>query len=209
MSKTLSPILLALSLLSIVSCTAPSQLLWYETCGDPICMDNGYRPKPGIPVCTSAQVNRQACATSGEMCDPVNSCNSLLLCTDSNPTQTPGGCPISVRNAKTDIQYLSQDEYLAYLERISQMKLAHYRYKWDRTDERPRLGFIIDDVSEYDLPAVAKNGKSVDLYGYVSMAVAAIKMQSQQIAQLQKELEALKADPPVDRDFCRLQAPKS
>ncbi|MGH7896283.1 MAG: hypothetical protein ACREQL_16575, partial [Candidatus Binatia bacterium] len=52
------------------------------------------------------------------------------------------------------------------------------------------LGFIIDDVGTS--PAVAADGGHVDLYGYTSMAVAAIQAQQKRIEALEREVAALR-----------------
>jgi hypothetical protein len=61
--------------------------------------------------------------------------------------------------------------------------LATYRYKNDAT---PHLGFIIEDVDARS-PAVLPTRDRVDLYGFVSMAVATLQRQ-------EKDIAALKAD---------------
>jgi hypothetical protein len=40
---------------------------------------------------------------------------------------------------------------------------------------------------------VAADGEHVDLYGYISMAVAALQVQAQEIAALRAEVKALKS----------------
>ena len=47
---------------------------------------------------------------------------------------------------------------------------------------------MIDDVE----PSVAVSGDHVNLYGYLSMAVAAIQVQQSQIQALEQELRALR-----------------
>jgi uncharacterized small protein (DUF1192 family) len=73
------------------------------------------------------------------------------------------------------------------------LPLASYRYK-DAAGAGPQLGFIIEDVE----PSVAVSGDHVNMYGYLSMAVAAIQEQQAQIAALQGELEQLRAQLPAD-----------
>ena len=51
------------------------------------------------------------------------------------------------------------------------------------------LGFIIDDVEPS--PSVAENGNTVDLYGYASMAVAAVQTQAREIAELKAAVTSL------------------
>jgi uncharacterized small protein (DUF1192 family) len=73
------------------------------------------------------------------------------------------------------------------------LPLASYRYK-QAEDAGPQLGFIIEDIE----PSVAVSGDHVNMYGYLSMAVAAIQVQQEQIASLQRELERLRAQLPVE-----------
>jgi hypothetical protein len=69
------------------------------------------------------------------------------------------------------------------------MKLATYNYKPQFDDPNPRhLGFIIEDDPRS--PAVDRSFDRVDLYGYLSMAVAAMQVQEKEIAELRRELDA-------------------
>jgi hypothetical protein len=95
-----------------------------------------------------------------------------------------------VRAAKRDIHYLVPDELVALGRDLLATRLATYRYRDDPSGQR-RLGFIIDDGAPAH--AVASDGRHVDLYGYVSLAVAALKQQADDIAQLRRELDELRA----------------
>lgn len=66
------------------------------------------------------------------------------------------------------------------------MKLATYKYKVG--DSSQHLGFIIEDMPNGS-PAVLASRQRVDLYGYLSMAVAAIQRQQRQIDLLERRLE--------------------
>jgi hypothetical protein len=78
----------------------PAVLKWYTTCGDPVC--SGYHgPFPGVPLCTMEKAG-DPCAAANAQCDPVNSCDALLLCTNTDPKQRPGGCPVSGALYKRD-----------------------------------------------------------------------------------------------------------
>jgi hypothetical protein len=118
-----------------------------------------------------------------------------------------GACPISRREAKTDIRYLQPDDLARLGHELLSTRLATYRYRPgvvsgpDATTRR-HLGFIIDDGA----PAhgIAPDGHHVDLYGYVSLAVATLQVQSKQLAELRAELDSLrrelrKAAPPARR----------
>lgn len=161
---------------------------WYFTCGDPVC--SGYQPPPGVPACSSAQAPDAACAPEGDSCDPVDSCNRLLVCATSDPTQGTGGCPISRARFKRDVLYLSDGELERVYAELRRFRLATWRYRAASPADRARLGFIIEDVE----PSAAVDGErdGVDLYGYASMAVAAVQVQARQIESLRAEVAALR-----------------
>src|SRR5262245_20392323 len=113
---------------------------WFLTCGDPVC--RGWTETSGIALCTTERVG-DACDSLGATCDPKDDCNARLLCATSDPTQQPGGCPISRREAKDDIAYLDEAGLLRVLDQVLATRLATWRYRWE--PGRERLGFIIDD----------------------------------------------------------------
>jgi hypothetical protein len=160
---------------------------WYMTCGDPSC--HGHTPQPGVPACTGQQPG-DPCTSPGLQCDPGNFCNSLLLCSTTNPVGR-FGCPISRRRFKRDITYVAADDLERLSNKLLSIPLARYRYKADPAAAE-HLGFIIDDI----VPAecVSPGGDTVDLYGYTSMAVATLKVQAKQIEQLSREIAALRAE---------------
>jgi hypothetical protein len=69
------------------------------------------------------------------------------------------------------------------------IRLANYSYKGDPS-ARERLGFIIED--DPASPAVDEGKTQVDLYGYTSMLVAAMKIQSRKLEQQSAELTSLR-----------------
>jgi hypothetical protein len=75
------------------------------------------------------------------------------------------------------------------------MRLATYRYKGPFIDPKDpaakHLGFIIEDQPQS--LSVDRLHDRVDLYGYMSMAVATMQVQEKEIAELRKELSAVKA----------------
>jgi hypothetical protein len=95
----------------------------------------------------------------------------------------PGGCPISRARFKAGIAYVTEQQRRSYHEQIMSLPLASYLYKY-APEAGPQLGFIIDDIE----PSVAVSGDHVNMYGYLSMAVAAIQVQQEQITALQREL---------------------
>jgi hypothetical protein len=164
-------------------------LQWYLGCGDPVC--STHRPNPAVAECTT-QVEGQGCASAGATCDPVNDCNSLLICTDTDPTQQTGGCPRSLRSAKRDIAPLDDTQRAALAESVRTMPLSTWRYHSDAPSRAPRLGFVIDEVGAS--PAVDPERGIVDLYGFTTMAVAALQAQAEELAALRREVESLREE---------------
>jgi len=186
------PLMVALALALLPSCdttdpTPPGR--WYFTCGDPVC--SGPRPQPGVSACT-VEMPGQACTSVGVKCNPTDSCNRLILCATSDPTQQPGGCPISRARFKRDIEYLSEADLLRLHGELRRIPLATYRYRAAGPADRNHLGFIIEDV-EPSL-AVDEEGNRVDLYAYASMTVAALQVQAKQIESLQREVARLRQE---------------
>lgn len=167
-------------------CPASSSLQWYTSCGTPLCDANpAPYDSPSIPNCTG-NLPGKACDSAGAVCDGVATCGATLVCAKSDP-RLPS-CPISRARFKEDIAYLAEGDLRAYHERIVGMPLASYHYKGAR-DRGPQLGFIIEDIE----PSEAVSGDHVNLYGYLSMAVAAIKVQQAQIESLQRQVKKLRA----------------
>jgi len=167
----------------------PGACRYYETCGYPVCGGPFDGPIDGVEPC-STQKTGEPCTLRFETCDPGVGCGVRLLCTDRDPTSH--GCPISRRDAKRDISYLDDRDLDRVLDDIRRLRLATYRYKGEAEPARDHLGFIIDDVG--DSPAVAADGGHVDLYGYASMAVAAIQAQQKRIDALEREVVALRRE---------------
>lgn len=160
----------------------------WDTCGDPVC--SGWRDK-GLPSCGTYEAgDRCPRWAAGKQCDPVNDCNQLLQCDYTDPTGG-GNCPISLAKHKTGISYLRPAEVEALARDVHDLKLATWVYRADPTGS-VRTGFLIDDVP--GSPAVAPDGEHVDLYGYTSMAVAAIQAQAAQIERMEKEIAALREE---------------
>ncbi len=163
--------------------------LWY-TCGDPVC--RGATHDTSIPFCGTREAGDR-CRTAGLECEVKgDACNRNLICASSDPTGAPGGCPISKRIYKSDIRYLSAQEADAVRDDLLSMPLAKWEYAAEGAGATTHLGFIIDDVPAS--PAVSESGDTVDLYGYTSMAVAALQAQQREIEALRAEVDALKAE---------------
>jgi hypothetical protein len=107
---------------------------------------------------------------------------------------TQGNCPppngaVSRRAAKRDIQYLSEEDLAAAESAVRKIPLARFNYNWDAPTERRRLGFIIEDVAPS--PGVDEANGVVDLYGYTSLAVAALQEQAREIERLRHQIHDL------------------
>jgi hypothetical protein len=165
---------------------------------------SGHRPRDGVKPCTDEKEG-EPCTAPDATCDPANDCNAHLLCTSDDPRQRPEGCPRSRARYKHDIRYLQEAELERVRDELVATPLATWRYNHEGERGREHLGFIIDDNPAS--PAVARDGDHVDLYGYTSMAVAAIQMQQKQIAALERELAALRKELDSARQAARPPAP--
>lgn len=162
-------------------------LQWYTTCGDPVC--KGWQPK-GVPLCTT-QTEGDPCNQQGAVCDPKSFCNQLLVCAAVDPKVQPGGCPISRAAFKTDIRYADDVDLNRWSQEILSMPLSSWKYRAEGETAPTRVGFIIEDVEPS--PAVDSGRNMVDLYGTLSMTIAAIQVQNHEIEQLRREVATLRS----------------
>ncbi|HRE88010.1 MAG TPA: hypothetical protein PK095_02630 [Myxococcota bacterium] len=144
-----------------------------ETCGDGLaCSDMGGQGRC-CPTGTSFTANISSffgCCPDTDFCG----------CKD-------GQCPISRIEHKHELARVSDDE----LVRLGDALLATPLYTW-RYDDAPsatRFGFLIDEGAPPF--AVLPDGERVDLYGYTSLAVAALKRQAARIDALTERLDSL------------------
>lgn len=166
-----------------------SELQWWKTCGDPVC--GGFTAPSDVEACAS-EVEGEACASGAPECYlDGDECNTRLRCADSDPTQQPGGCPISLPAMKRNIRYLDPTEVDAALAKVLSLKLARYRYRGEEGGAE-HLGFLIDETAPRE--AVLPRGDRVDLYGYTSLAIAAVQAQERRIKALEAELARMKAE---------------
>ncbi len=125
-------------------------------------------------------------------------CGPGQQCCSGMPLLTPTcfdeqyGCPRSQRKVKKDINYLSETEKKGLNDELLGFRLATYRYKTENAEHPTHLGFIIDDIAPS--PAVQPSGERVDMYGYVTMSVAALQVQATQIAELRRQVEQLQRE---------------
>jgi hypothetical protein len=167
-----------------------AEAVWYTTCGDPSCHD--YDPTMHTNAACTTETEGDACSPEGAGCDLQVACNVELLCATEDPKGGEGGCPISVRAAKTEITYVDRDGKNALHAALMGVKLADYRYKTEPEGGKHHLGFLIDD-QPLASPAVLPSRERVDLYGYTSMAVAALQVQEARIVAQDAELAAQQA----------------
>jgi hypothetical protein len=161
-------------------------LHWHMTCGDPVCRTDATPfDDPKIPNCTTQKLGG-ACSNDGELCDGVASCGAKFICSANDPSKGP--CPISRARFKEEVEYLSPEQRREVRDQLMSVPLASYRYV-HAPEAGPQLGFIIEDVA----PSVAVSGDHVNMYGYLSMAVAAIQEQQQEIARLHREVAEQRA----------------
>jgi hypothetical protein len=172
--------------------TGGTTLKWYSTCGYPVC-----RAPSGADAGTTVVCPKEgsSCTTRGDTCGTASdvNCGSILVCDDHDPKTA--GCPISTQKAKDDIAYVDSADLQRLHDETLSMRLATYRYKGPFIDPKDpsakHLGFIIEDQPQS--LSVDRLHDRVDLYGYMSMAVATMQVQEKEIAELRKELSAVKA----------------
>ncbi len=141
-----------------------------------------------MSACAGPEQAGGSCSAKGSTCDPGLGCGVLLLCSDKDPKVQTGGCPISRRATKRDIVYLDAGALDDLAAKLRALRLARYRYKDNPT--RERLGFVIDDGS--GKLAVDEQRDQIDLYAYVSWAVAALQSQMKRIDAQDREIASLK-----------------
>lgn len=184
------------------TCIAPGQACTMQVW---LCDDRGDCLDPGNVCCITSTGSRcskpsDCLAVHGkDACQLDADCDQGQRCCGVGPSPayycSASACPISRRRFKSDIHYLDADEEARLAEQLLGYPLTTYRYTGD-PQATPHLGFVIDDVLAGGAasPAVAPGGQTVDLYGYTSMAVAALKQQARQIEELSRQVRALRAE---------------
>jgi hypothetical protein len=110
-----------------------------------------------------------------------------LVCANRDPSGV--ACRLrSRRQFKHDIEYLAHGDLERLRSKLLEMNLTRFRYNGEPASTPPHLGFIIEDVEPS--PSIDSQNDAVDLYGYVSMAVARFRFRKARSA-LRKELDAL------------------
>jgi len=95
----------------------------------------------------------------------------------------------SRRAYKKNVQYLSDTDVKQLHDALLAFRLASWQYTMPGASPATHLGFIIDDVEPS--PSIAETGNAVDLYGYASMAVAAVQTQAREIDELKAAVASL------------------
>jgi len=169
------------------------QLRWYRTCLFTAIHENDVCP-PSTVFCTTEEIgapcreDEPRCCLPGSRCTNGN-CNSFLVCANRDPSGV--ACRLrSRRQFKHDIEYLVHGDLERLRSKLLKMNLTRFRYNGEPASTPPHLGFIIEDVEPS--PSIDSQNDTVDLYGYVSMAVATIQVQESEIQALRKELDALR-----------------
>lgn len=150
----------------------------------PVC--SGWQKQPDVPDCIDEKVGA-SCSDGGATCDPHDDCNALLVCADTGPRQQPGGCPISFARYKTQIRDVDKAEAERLAEQLLALTLASWRYRALPAGARRQLGFIIDDAP--NSPAADVPHHKVDLYGYLSMAVATVQTATACVAAMSRAFQ--------------------
>ena len=78
-------------------------------------------------------------------------------------------------------------------DQLRAIQLSTYAYKAAPPEAPRRLGFIIDDTNAP--AAINPDGNSVDLYGYLGMAMAAVQVQAREIEGLRARIHEIERGP--------------
>jgi hypothetical protein len=89
----------------------------------------------------------------------------------------------STRDAKKDILYLSDQEEDRVLRSLANIKFAKFRYRDKQLGDKIHMGLIAEEAPE---AVVSDGGRSIDLYGFISYGITAVKA-------LQRRLDRIEA----------------
>lgn len=152
------------------------------------------------PGCPPARPNvGQACAKEALLCEYGCEANASRKCVVGAwaAASSPGGCPISTREAKTGIRYLEPADRARVADAARALRLATWRYKDPALSGRERLGYVLEDAPAS--PASDMDKKQVDLYTYASMVLSLAQQQDQEIAELRAQVADLERRVPPRR----------
>ena len=156
-----------------------------------ICVVTRYEAGPGSGPLTCVQDD-----AAPLNCGPVGCRPGWPGCTCTNVPAGQCACNFltSTARAKREIAYVDESTETRLHDDVMSVRLATYRYKPGVTGEDAQhLGFIIEDMPEGS-PAVLASRDRVDLYGYMSMAVATLKVQERELEALKKRVARLEAE---------------
>jgi hypothetical protein len=159
------------------SCCDTTKVEWHCFDGPKYC--SATRPRIGTPCTTGDSCAFELAKECGQ---------SKMECRAGVWQVSNNSCPASSAAVKDDIAYVSDGDAEHLREQLLKIPLATYRYK---NEKEHHLGFIIEDLPP-NSPAVLASRDRVDLYGYLSMAVAAIQRQEKEINALKAEVARLK-----------------
>lgn len=103
-----------------------------------------------------------------------------------------GGGMTSSIQFKKDVEYLDDRARDEVMRDLLSLRLATWEYSLPERAGQRYLGFIIEDSP--GVAAVQPGKKSIDLYTYASMAVAAAQVQAREIDELRAEVSALREE---------------
>jgi hypothetical protein len=161
------------------------------------------------PDCPRARPSAgTACAIQGKLCSYECGEGNGRVCDRGVWQPADGGpCAISTRHAKRDVHYVAPDELDKLAQQALGLKLATYEYVDPALGQGRRLGFMIEDAPE--VPAVDRERRMVDVYGYASMLLAGMQSQQRRIAALERELATLKRELGSRGNGSRAAVPKA
>lgn len=166
---------------------------WYRMCLFTPIREREVCP-PSTIFCTTEKIGAPCreyearCCLPGQRCTNGN-CNEYLTCVDHDPSGV--ACRLrSRRHFKHNIAYLAHGDLEQLRTKLLGINLTRFSYNGEPASAAPHLGFIIEDVEPS--PSVDSQSDAVDLYGYVSMAVATIQVQEGEIQALREEVDALR-----------------
>lgn len=163
-----------------------------QACGWGLICDRGQCVNPQLPACTNPSDCNSGCCPSGTRCVD-DGLHTEECCPDTDNCDCgPEGCPISSARFKRDIAYLSPEQTDEIREQVAALPLATWRYVGALDDGREHIGFVIEDVP--GSAAVDEKRSHVDLYGYASMAIAAVQSQQREIDELREEVRQLRRE---------------
>lgn len=166
-----------------------------ETCESGACRANDCVASPSCDqatpcgdgfTCSELAAQGRCCPDGTEFTANISSFFGCCPTTDACGC-LDGACPISRPERKVDIRRVSSAELAELGEALLATRL--YTWRYEDAPEALRFGFLIDaDAPPF---AVLPDGDRVDLYGYISLAVAAMKQQRAEVDGLTARLLAL------------------